>query len=388
MAKNIVILLDGTSNEIKTNRTNVLRMYGTLAKSEDQLVYYDPGVGTFGAENAWSQVARKGVEVWGMATGWGLDTNVKEAYRFLVENYARDADSARDRIYLCGFSRGAYSARVLAGFIHNFGLMEPRNLNLLDYAYRAYKRIGEDENAGAFDELRLFERVLRPDRPPIRFLGLFDTVASVIESGRFGPRLKKHASTRKNPSVQTVRHAVAIAERRTMFRADLWRGDQMYKENRFEAGDGVPQDAREVWFAGVHGDVGGGYPEAESGLGKWPLKWMIDHAEAAGLEFKTRTVNELVLGLRDGKPYVGPDVGAAPHDSMGRGWKILEYLPRYKPRDSRREDFAGLVVPRSEPRWVPKGARVHHSVPKWMAATGSSLPNLPEEYETETDLSD
>lgn len=386
MAKNIVILLDGTSNEIKTNRTNVLRMYGTLQKSPEQLVYYDPGVGTFGAENAWSQVARKGVEVWGMATGWGLDTNIKEAYRFLVQNYGRDADGTRDRIYICGFSRGAYSARVLAGFIHAFGLMEPRNLNLLGYAYRAYKRIGLDEKAGAFDELRLFERVLRADRPPIRFLGLFDTVASVIEAGRYGPRLHKHAFTRRNPSVESVRHAVAIAERRTMFRPELWSEDQAFKRNRFDKGDGVPQDTREVWFAGVHGDVGGGYAEAESGLGKWPLKWMIDHARETGMEFKTRTVNELVLGLREDKSYVPPSVDAKPHDSMKPAWRALEYVPRRKPAGSRRADLAGWIIPRAELRWVPRQARVHHSVPQWMAATGETIENLPKHYEIEMDL--
>ena len=95
MAKNIVVLLDGTSNEISANRTNILRLYGTLEKSDRQLVYYDPGVGTFGAENAWLKFWRKAVEIWGMATGWGLDQNVKEAYRFLVENY--DNEPWRDR---------------------------------------------------------------------------------------------------------------------------------------------------------------------------------------------------------------------------------------------------------------------------------------------------
>ena len=77
MPKNIVILMDGTSNEISTDRTNILRLYGTLEKSERQLVYYEPGVGTFGAENAWLRFWRKAVEIWGLATGWGLDQNVK-----------------------------------------------------------------------------------------------------------------------------------------------------------------------------------------------------------------------------------------------------------------------------------------------------------------------
>jgi uncharacterized protein (DUF2235 family) len=132
MPKNIVILLDGTSNEILADRSNILRLYGALEKSDRQLVYYDPGVGTFGAENAWLRFWRKTVEVLGLATGWGLDYNVKEAYRFLVENYddgrsGGGEPGSRDNIYLFGFSRGAYTARVLAGFMHrrpSIGAME------------------------------------------------------------------------------------------------------------------------------------------------------------------------------------------------------------------------------------------------------------------------
>lgn len=111
MPKNIILLCDGTSNEIARNRTNILRLYGCLKKDEDQLVFYDPGVGTFGAENAWLSFWRRAVEIWGLITGWGLDANVKEAYRFLVEHYddgTREnvADEAPDRIYIIGFSRG------------------------------------------------------------------------------------------------------------------------------------------------------------------------------------------------------------------------------------------------------------------------------------------
>ena len=379
MAKNIVILLDGTSNEIGKNRTNILRLYGTLRKSDDQLVYYDPGVGTFGGDKAWSRLWRKTVEVWGMATGWGLDANVKQAYRFLVENYARDADGCRDRIYIFGFSRGAYTARVLAGFLHAFGLMEPRNLNLLDYAYRAYKRIGENGGDNAFAELRLHERFMRPHRPQIRLLGLFDTVASVIESGRFGPRLRKHAFTRHNPSVEAVRHAVAMSERRTMFRAQPWPEDQVFTPRRFDPASAVAQDAREVWFAGVHGDVGGGYPKAESALAKIPLHWMIEETEPMGLKYKTAAINLLVLGTRpgrDGKRYVAPDPRAPEHDSMTWGWKLLEFIPRRKPAGSTRPAIFGWIIPLFERRHIADGARIHASVME-RTPPPANLPNNP-----------
>lgn len=296
MPKNIVLLLDGTSNEISANRTNILRLYGTLEKSERQLVWYDPGVGTIGPENSWLRFWRTAVEVWGMATGWGLDQNVKEAYQFLVENYDSGKrkggkDEGRDRIYLFGFSRGAYSARVLAGFIRALGLIEPRNVNLLDYAYRAYKRVDLAKGKDAsFAEVRLYERILNPDRPPIRLLGLFDTVASIIEHGRFGPRLRSHAFTTTNVSVEAVRHAVSIDEKRTMFLPQLWPEGEEYWGNPFNRGHAVPQDAREVWFKGVHCDIGGGYPEAESGLAKLPIKWMIEQTGPMGLLYRTQTV--------------------------------------------------------------------------------------------------
>ena len=376
MPKNIVILLDGTSNEISADRTNILRLYGTLTKNEEQLVYYDPGVGTFGAEGSWSHLWRKAVEIWGMATGWGLDANVKEAYRFLIENYERNDGEEHDRIYIFGFSRGAYSARVLAGFLHTFGLMEARNLNLLDYAYRAYKRIGSSGGEDAFAEMRLFERIMRPDRPPVRLLGLFDTVASVIESGRTLPRLRSHAHTRNNSSVEAVRHAVAISDRRTMFRPQLWAEGQTFSANRFDDTDRTPQDFREVWFAGVHGDIGGGYPEVEAGLAKIPLHWMIEETKDFGLLYKTRTVNELVLGKADHGKYVSPDPTSDEHDSMSVGWRLLEFVPRRKPSDSTRRDVFGWIIPRMEPRRIPQGARIHHSV----FEGGRQPGNLPQEH--------
>jgi uncharacterized protein (DUF2235 family) len=83
MERSIVILLDGTSNSISESRTNVLRLYGVLKKDDSQLVYYDPGVGTLGADGAWSRLRQKSAEIWGLATGWGLDENVKQAYMLI-----------------------------------------------------------------------------------------------------------------------------------------------------------------------------------------------------------------------------------------------------------------------------------------------------------------
>lgn len=364
MPKNIVILLDGTSNQVSADRTNVLRLYRVLTKDEDQIVYYDPGVGTLGADGSWLRLWRKAAETWGLATGWGLDNNVKQAYRFLVEHYDRrpSSPSERDGIFIFGFSRGAYTARVLAGFIRALGLIEKRNLNLLDYAYRAYKRIGESGATG-FEEIRLFERMLEPDRPPIRLLGLFDTVSSVIESGRFGPRLRSHAFTRTNTSVEAIRHAVAIDERRTMFIPQLWPMGGDFHSHPIAKTDLKPQDVLEVWFNGVHGDVGGGHPESESQLAKVALKWMIDQTKPFGIRFVTRAVNSIVLGEPLGSsPYVPPDGAVKPHRSMTLAWAILEFLPRRKPTLSRRPSLFGWMIPLFERRVIPEGARIHQSV--------------------------
>lgn len=390
MPKNIVILLDGTSNEIECDRTNILRLYGVLTKDAEQLVYYDPGVGTFGAEGAWSRFWRKANEVWGLMTGWGLDHNVKEAYRFLVENYdsgkrkgAKQAE--RDRIYIFGFSRGAYSARVLAGFIHAVGLIEPRNLNLLDYVYRAYKSIGEDEEEKekAFAEVRLYERILGPDRPPIQMMGLFDTVASVIESGRYGPRLKSHAFTSRNKSVEAVSHAVAIDERRTMFRPQLWPTDQEYWGNPFNHAAARPQDAKEVWFSGGHGDVGGGYPETESALCKVPLVWMIERAKLCGLRFRQQSINSVVMGKAAKSDYVKPDALGPMHNTMTFFWSLLEFVPRRKPEDSSRSSFLGITLPLFQRRSIPPGAKLHASVVERIQKLGNRSGNLPIDYSVE-----
>lgn len=339
--KKIVILMDGTSNQISDKRSNVLRFYGTLSKNrpDEQLVYYDPGVGTFSPERWFSKLASKIGEVYGLATGWGLDRNVKEAYRFLVQNYevtmrtdpaTKKTVTVRDEIYIFGFSRGAYSARVLAGFVNALGLIEPRNLNLLDYAYRAYKRIGENAGANRNDyaEMRLFERSLRPLRPPIRMLGLFDTVSSVIEKAEIGWRLRHHAFTSTNPSVQTVMQAAAIEERRTMFPLVSWPKGQEYHASPFDNGNGVPQQVEKVWFAGVHADVGGGHTESDSALCKIPLVWMINRAKECGLKFNRNSINAVVYGRNKGSKNVAPDPLSPKTKSLKGLWWLAELLPR------------------------------------------------------------
>jgi uncharacterized protein (DUF2235 family) len=115
--KNIVICCDGTGNEISENISNVLKLYRCLRKTDrttpHQAVFYDPGVGTLSQPDTWHRIKANFNMVLGLMTGYGLDDNVIAAYAFLVQHYEEG-----DRVFLFGFSRGAYTARALAGMLH------------------------------------------------------------------------------------------------------------------------------------------------------------------------------------------------------------------------------------------------------------------------------
>ena len=112
MTKNLVVCCDGTGNEIEEHQSNVLKLYRVLKKSAEQRVFYEPGIGTMGADNQWTRL-KQGVEkIAGLALGYGLDRDVLNAYEFLAKNYMPG-----DAIFLFGFSRGAYTARVLAAML-------------------------------------------------------------------------------------------------------------------------------------------------------------------------------------------------------------------------------------------------------------------------------
>src|SRR5262249_10117771 len=143
------------------------------------------------------------------------------------------------------------------------------------------------------------------------------------------PSFEELAYTLQNPSVKSFRQAISIDERRCMFRLKQWDEPQVFMRNRFIPADKTePQDILRVWFAGVHGDVGGSYKEAQSALAKYPLRWMIDEARKCGLAVNTQMVNALAWGVpRKGSPfhYVAPDFRADAHNSMTWAWRLLEY---------------------------------------------------------------
>jgi uncharacterized protein (DUF2235 family) len=301
--------------------------------------------------------------------------------------------------------------RVLAGLIHKIGLISPEQANLAGSGLTAYKQFSSNGQHGSGRELSQltdagdsegplatskddqaaqFARILSTRWPTIRFVGVWDTVASVIvpRPDRFyWPSLEELAYTLQNPSVKTFRQAISIDERRCMFRLKKWDQPQVFKHNRFNDANAELQDIWQVWFAGVHSDIGGGYPEKDSGLSKYPLLWMIEEAVKCGLTVNPRTVNQLAWGVqRKNSPYqyVAPDFRAEAHDSMNAAWRILEYLPKSaKYREwPQREVHFGFYIPDAEPRVIPEDAFIHESVLKKMAAGQGYKPiNLPRKYQ-------
>src|SRR5262249_9443822 len=152
-----------------------------------------------------------------------------------------------DSIFLFGFSRGAYTMRVLAGFIHMVGLLPPDQSDVASYALTAYKRSGE---GGEFKIAWDFSRVMGGRPVPIKFVGCWDTVASVIvprPDRLYIPTLQMLPYTRTNPSVMAFRHAMAIDEKRRMFRLNRWIPGQNFVADPFGADwQGVPQDIKQV----------------------------------------------------------------------------------------------------------------------------------------------
>ena len=179
--RNLVVLCDGTGNELggalagevsDIRISNVLKLYRIAEKGKAQLIYYTPGVGTIGRVDWLYRWKQKLLGVLGLVTGYGLDDNVLGGYRFLVEHWQEG-----DRIYLFGFSRGAWTARVLGGLIQLIGLIRPSQLNMCENALATYKRAAQENRLPIAWH---FARVIGSRFPTIRFVGVWDTVASVL----------------------------------------------------------------------------------------------------------------------------------------------------------------------------------------------------------------
>lgn len=260
--KRIIILADGTWNSpehgLPTNVLQMARAIAPRAGDVEQVVFYDWGVGT------------DRLKLGGGLSGAGIDKNIMDGYRFLVHNY--DAD---DELYFFGFSRGAYTVRSLAGFLRNCGLLRREQAWRTPEAYQLYRR--RDHASKPDGEMAMAFRAAYAvaDITPIEFVGVWDTVGSlgipVPFWGTVGERNVLFHDTEPSHIVRHARHAMAIDENRSDFAPTCW----------------APKpglDLRQVWFAGVHADVGGGYKDA--GLSHCAIRWMVDEATACGLRFE------------------------------------------------------------------------------------------------------
>lgn len=396
--KNIVICLDGTGNQIEENLSNVLKLYRVLEKTDEQLVYYDQGVGTLGHKYTWGLARQKFLNLLGLAFGRGLESNVIAAYEFIVKHHQEHKIGGKtrgDNIYIFGYSRGAHTARVLAGMLYEIGVLEPEQVHLSGAAFTAYK-----QSKHPIDETNLcdepeyegdganFRRVANTKIATIKFMGLWDTVSSVFipnPRGIFPPFTRSHLPhTAINPAVATLRHAMAVDERRRMFRADHWPMGQIYKPNIHAQGEPEKQDAKEVWFAGVHGDVGGGNKRADSGLSQFPLLWMLAEAKKSDLKVFKRMA-DYVTGERPwtkNTRYLYPksDVTAKLHNSMTWAWKPLEIIPKSIKRREwpKRKSFLGFYLPLGEPRFITADANIDKSVKERVSKVDDYEPiNIP-----------
>ncbi|OOG25396.1 hypothetical protein B1C78_06680 [Thioalkalivibrio denitrificans] len=262
--KNIIICFDGTWNTPKDPgdiekgaNTNVYKLFEAVPKVHQgirQEKHYVPGVG-----NRWYN------RITGGAFGVGLDRLIKQGYRALVDHYEEG-----DRIFVIGFSRGAYSARSLVGMIRNAGLTHRSHRREIDSAYELYRT--RDEGADSPGALAFRERFSR--QPDIHCLGVWDTVGALGVPLRsfdwFNARRYEFHDTELSDIVHNAFHAIAVDEHRSTYEPTLW--DPKQKPN---------QRVEQAWFSGAHADIGGGYKDAR--LSDITLHWMADRLGECGL---------------------------------------------------------------------------------------------------------
>ncbi len=331
--KNIIICCDGTGNEYTAyHNTNVVHIFENIVRNSNQLAFYDPGVGTF---SSFGQTMGKALgNLLGKGFGWGLQQNIEDPYRYLMDRYqAGDENTEPDKVFIFGFSRGAFTARALAGMLFKVGLLQKGSKNLIPYASRIYngrRRIKSSDSASTRTKKEVVnaeneitargfkETYCHPCHP--YFIGVWDTVASL--GYFFGKKFFDH---KLHPEVRYAYHAVSIDEKRKKFPISLWDESNINKNQ---------QTIKQVWFAGVHSDVGGSY--REKGLSNVALRWMLQQANNAGLILTDGWDETLEPGLRaptgSGMMCKHPE---AEHESWKGFWRVFPRARRTFPENPR-----------------------------------------------------
>ena len=366
MAKVIAVFADGTGNSsAKLFKTNVWRLYDALDTSdpgdsglERQIAYYHDGVGTS---------SFKPLAIAGGAFGWGLKRNVLDLYTFICRNYREG-----DRICAFGFSRGAFTVRLLAGLIVREGLVVNTSERDLEAyardAYRQYRR-RFNQTKGLVGPLRNLrdlaiagwrkltrrntyaeQKLAHPNHDvEVDFLGVWDTVAAYgmpiaeitrgIDDWVWPLSMPDY---KLNPKVKRARHALALDDERDTFHPLIW--DERSKN---------PERIKQVWFAGMHSDVGGGYPD--DSLAYVSLDWMLTEASGAELRFQKKAVEEIQRIM---------NANGALHDSRRGVGAYYRYQPRKVSAHVSPPDPTTLLMqdPVDDTNAVLKSVKIHDSV--------------------------
>lgn len=332
--KRLVVCCDGTWNTPDQQQngghapTNVVKVALALAPADgngrEQRLFYHRGVGTDPAER-----------IRGGVFGFGLGRNVREAYRFLVQHF-----EPGDELFFFGFSRGAYTARSVAGFVRNCGILRPEHANRLGDAYELYReRTNQARPRGV--EAQLFRRSFSHETP-VRFIGVWDTVGAhgiPVGGGRLAEWLNRRWQFHNNElssEVQAAFQALAVDEYRRAFRPAIWRQSDSARDQRLE----------QVWFAGAHSDVGGGLQQ--TGLSDIALLWMVDRARECGLEFLPDTFR----AIGPAGTVVAPDA-LGPIDRSRRG--LYRLLRPFTREITAGESVSGTAIERHrlDPTYAP-----------------------------------
>ncbi len=309
MGKRLVVCCDGTWNSPDQDApTNVTKLALAVARRDEagveQRVFYHVGVGV-----------KRSERLRGGAFGRGLGRDVRDCYRFLVESFEPD-----DELFLFGFSRGAFTARSTAGLVRNCGILRRQHLDRLGEAYALYRSRGGHPRGM---QAELFRRSFSHE-PRIHFIGVWDTVGALgipLDRLRFlNPFIWRDQfhDTDLSTKVDYAYQALAIDEKRWLFPPAMWtRRPDASKEQTLE----------QVWFAGVHGDVGGGYPDPA--LAEIALLWMVDRARSGGLAFDPRYFSKVPpppVHLEDARAagrYVAPAPDGCLHESRTGFYRLL-----------------------------------------------------------------
>lgn len=322
MSKNIVVCCDGTCNQFGKVNTNMVRLFQAIERHDGvQTGFYDPGVGTFAARFCGFYLGKGLGKFLGLTFGYGVQQNMEDCYRYLMDTYEDG-----DKVYIFGFSRGAFTARSLAAMLDKCGLLYPHHENMVPYMSEQYF------GSQAADEVLDFKATFCRECVPY-FVGVWDTVGSL----GFLLARRKFCNNKLSPRVKLAFHAMAIDEQRGKFRPTLWDESQLLPD----------QTVEQVWFAGVHCDAGGGYADHE--LADIPFRWMLDRASEHGVRFLAD-----VLARNRGNPL------GRMHDSFTWWWHLL---PPFLRRS----------------RVIPGNAKVSPTVFERMQADPDYRPtNLPE----------